>query len=453
MFRSQAECTDNDLVSFQPSPGGFSEASPEYVAAHGCGLTIVDVRDREELADLGVVDGAIHVPLAHLRHYARRWDRDQPIVLVCRSGRRSARAAEQLGEVGFTRVASLTGGMLAWHDHGLPVADHPAEYADVALAPPVRQTLTVDDVRRHLADRDSVHWTKAATLLLHGTQACIDGRDAHAIVGTAGGDAGEIVAALATAESVSGAQFSEAEIAQVFDAYLEAFGHFYLHTDETALDHALEALRARDASLALPRTLAAKRKFLLAPPSPIRPALRDALVDADAVGCGHLRLMLQHADEYGVRSELVRTVIATFYDRLWAGHPAPEIVVLEGGHAESAVVTVDLGADVHAFSKIPQVSPRIDETEVFVAHPQVSAFIRKENAAFLLQQVPLLRAEDVTEAAFIADLDQRAQHQLTTTVGYLAADLPRFVARFEGGQLQVRGPERTAAPSQEQPHP
>ncbi len=450
---SQAECNVNEPVTFQPSPGGFPEATAEYVAAHSCGLTIVDVREYDELDDLGVIDGAIHVPLAHLRHYARRWSADEPIVFVCRSGRRSAQATEQLREAGFTRVASLTGGMLAWRDHDLPVTDQPAEYADLTLAPPVRQRLTVDDVHQHLTDRDSVHWTKAATLLLHGTQACIDGRDAHAIVGTAGGDAGELIAALATAESLSGTQFSETEIAQVFDAYLDAFGHFYLHTDEDALDHALQKLQTNDAGLSLPQTLAAKRRFLLDPPVQIRRALADALVDAEAVGCGHLRLMLQHAPEYGVRAELVRTVIETFYDRLWAGHPAPELVVLEGGHAESAVVTVELGADVHAFSKIPQVSPRIDETELFVAHPQVSAFIRKENAAFLLQQVPLLRAEDVTEAAFIADLDQRAQRQLTTTVGYLAPDLPRFVARFDQGQLHVRGPEPAAAPSQEQPTP
>lgn len=451
----RAECTVDTPVSFPPSPGGIPEATPEYVVSHACGLTIVDVRERDELDDgLGVIPSALHVPLAHVHHYARNWDPDQPIVLVCRSGRRSEQAARQLRDAGFTQAASMTGGMLAWHDHGLPTADRPAEYTDVALATPKRKRLTADDVRRHLADRDSVRWTKAATLLLHGTQACIDGRDAHAIVGTAGGDAGELVAALSTAEALSQSKFTDAEVVSVVDAYLEAFGHFYLHTDEHALDHALSVLHAAHPGVALPQTLAAKRAFLLSPPPRLREDLRQALVDADAIGCGHLRLMLQHADEYGVHTRLVRTVIGTFYTRLWEGHPAPELVVLEGGHAESGVVTVELASDVHAYTKIPQVSPRIGETEVFVAHPQVSAFMRRENAAFLLEQVPLLRAEHVTEAAFMAELDRLARHQLTTTVAYLAPDLQRFVARFEGGQLQVRGPgddPGPAAPYPEQP--
>ena len=44
---------------------------------------------------------------------------DRPIVIVCRSGRRSRRAASALQQLGITNVAILDGGMLAWEAAGL----------------------------------------------------------------------------------------------------------------------------------------------------------------------------------------------------------------------------------------------------------------------------------------------------------------------------------------------
>ena len=49
--------------------------------------------------------------------------RDKPIVTVCRSGGRSAQAFVLLKRAGVERVANLTGGMLRWHENGLPVSE------------------------------------------------------------------------------------------------------------------------------------------------------------------------------------------------------------------------------------------------------------------------------------------------------------------------------------------
>jgi rhodanese-related sulfurtransferase len=49
-------------------------------------------------------------------------DRDRPVVLVCRSGARSAQACVLLAKAGFTRVANLAGGMLRWNGESLPLA-------------------------------------------------------------------------------------------------------------------------------------------------------------------------------------------------------------------------------------------------------------------------------------------------------------------------------------------
>ena len=65
---------------------------------------------------------AEHVPLQTVPNAARDWDRDKPVLVICRSGGRSASAAMHLVDQGFTQVYNLRGGMLAWADAGLPVA-------------------------------------------------------------------------------------------------------------------------------------------------------------------------------------------------------------------------------------------------------------------------------------------------------------------------------------------
>ncbi len=80
----------------------------------------VDVREAAELVSgLGAMSGAAHVPLADLASEAATWiDKDTPVVAVCRSGGRSLRAAATLQKLGFTKVASMAGGMIAWRAAG-----------------------------------------------------------------------------------------------------------------------------------------------------------------------------------------------------------------------------------------------------------------------------------------------------------------------------------------------
>ena len=102
--------------------GPVPEVQPEWVAAHLAGLQIIDVRRPDEFeGELGRLPGAQLVPLPRLGVAADGWDPDALVVLVCRSGVRSGRAAVTLEERGFERVASMAGGMLAWHDRSFSV--------------------------------------------------------------------------------------------------------------------------------------------------------------------------------------------------------------------------------------------------------------------------------------------------------------------------------------------
>jgi glyoxylase-like metal-dependent hydrolase (beta-lactamase superfamily II) len=103
------------------TPTGVPEVTPAWVATHGEQMKVVDVREAMELMVDGYVDGTLHVPLAHLTEQAAAWDRDEPVVVLCRSGGRSGRGALELERLGFKHVASMNGGLGRWVAEGRSV--------------------------------------------------------------------------------------------------------------------------------------------------------------------------------------------------------------------------------------------------------------------------------------------------------------------------------------------
>lgn len=83
----------------------------EYRRAVGADGQLIDVREPSEVAD-GTLPGARNIPLASLPHRVHELDRHRPVVVLCRSGARSSRAAAWLADQGFD-VVNLAGGMLA----------------------------------------------------------------------------------------------------------------------------------------------------------------------------------------------------------------------------------------------------------------------------------------------------------------------------------------------------
>jgi len=103
------------------SIAGLWEIAPHALAEVAHKVQVVDVREPEEFAHgLGHIEGALLVPLGQLQARLGELPRDRPVVTVCRSGARSARAAAMLGKAGFADVANLNGGMLRWRAEGHP---------------------------------------------------------------------------------------------------------------------------------------------------------------------------------------------------------------------------------------------------------------------------------------------------------------------------------------------
>ncbi len=82
---------------------------------------ILDVRGPDEVAGpLGAIPGSLNLPLGALGDGIGRLPRDRAIVTVCKTDKRSARAAALLAEAGFAEVAVLAGGMERWSAEGRP---------------------------------------------------------------------------------------------------------------------------------------------------------------------------------------------------------------------------------------------------------------------------------------------------------------------------------------------
>ena len=103
---------------------------------------LVDVRTPDEYAE-GHLRGAANIDWnapGFMDQFASACPKETPVAVYCRSGRRSAEAAQKLSKAGYT-VTNLLGGIVAWQEAGKPVTKYAVEtfFTDSGL--PVRSTL------------------------------------------------------------------------------------------------------------------------------------------------------------------------------------------------------------------------------------------------------------------------------------------------------------------------
>jgi rhodanese-related sulfurtransferase len=73
---------------------------------------LIDVREDFEYETSNI--GGLLIPLGGVVIEADKISRDKPVVVMCRSGKRSAAAIMQLEQLGYTNLSNLQGGILAW---------------------------------------------------------------------------------------------------------------------------------------------------------------------------------------------------------------------------------------------------------------------------------------------------------------------------------------------------
>ncbi len=83
------------------------------------GALLVDVREGHEFEEVHA-EGAQLLALSEFEARYGELPQGRPLVMICRSGARSARAGQYLLDRGYTDVVNLAGGTLAWAESGLP---------------------------------------------------------------------------------------------------------------------------------------------------------------------------------------------------------------------------------------------------------------------------------------------------------------------------------------------
>ncbi len=103
----------------------------EMASAADDELLLVDLREIQEVVDLGTIPGAKHVPRGMMEfwadpsspYYRDFFQEDKHIVVFCAGGGRSVYATLALQDMGFKNVAHLEVGFNGWKKAGQPVQE------------------------------------------------------------------------------------------------------------------------------------------------------------------------------------------------------------------------------------------------------------------------------------------------------------------------------------------
>ena len=437
---------------------GTPNLPPSFVAELGPRVWLIDLREAPELiGPQGHIPGIWRMPFSRIGEVAELLPAYTPVVLVCNDGKQSTTGARFLSALGMTTVAAMNGGMTSWRAEGYGVSRDEATIERVLSAPAPGhgsddrlldrggrkgQHLTRESIEEHLGDPAKVRRVKLAAFLLATQTSCVDGREDRAIIGTPGGDAGELMLGLAAVEEVTGEQVDPSQVSVLTRAFADTMGGIYLHTDNHALNHLTRSLRADDRfndRVSTLRTISDWEGFLRHPPSELRSGLLEHLIQPSHIGCGHLRLALTGPDRYKLRPELLTAFFNTFYAELWGGARDLEWVVLGGDHNEGAVLNVTVEGELRPFSEVPMIAPSIGGTQMFVNHPQVVSYLREQTAHFLSTKVAhLLPLGKSTPEKLAEAIPALGGDQALATLTSLAAGLPTFSAHFaHDGNIEV----------------
>lgn len=111
-----------ETATANPNAPQVEDVSPNELSEKSNLVHIVDVRGTDEYTgELGHIANSKLIVLDTLPEHIDDLPRDEPIVFVCKSGGRSARATAFAKDAGFEHVFNMKGGMLAWNAAGLPV--------------------------------------------------------------------------------------------------------------------------------------------------------------------------------------------------------------------------------------------------------------------------------------------------------------------------------------------
>jgi len=292
---------------------------------------------------------------------------------------------------------------------------------------PSRQIITSKQIKKHFSDKDNITWVKVDDLTTGEPEQCVDGRSQDGIIGTPGGNMGEFILMLDAAEKVAKETIRSAEVFHILSQYIKHFGAFYMHTDTHALQNMLSVIKKdKQFSDLKIKTISDIEELIRKPSKEHQPALLEYLIQSSSVGCGHIKLMLNYPNEYGVRTKLITTAIRAYFRELWGGTPL-DYVVLDHEHEESAVVVVMVEDKmIDKNTMIPTVASMGKNHQIFIIHPQAVSYLRKEIATDIVEHELIEGIGEDEKEIFLETINNRGNDLARFTLSHLAMGLPHY---------------------------
>jgi rhodanese-related sulfurtransferase len=119
-----APAAPQTAAAAQLAPLPVEVSVKEAASLRDQGAFVLDVREPDEW-DAGHIPGATLIPLGELPNRLSDVPADQNVVVVCRSGNRSAQATDLLRQAGLSHTTSMAGGMNEWAAAGYEVVTGP----------------------------------------------------------------------------------------------------------------------------------------------------------------------------------------------------------------------------------------------------------------------------------------------------------------------------------------
>lgn len=261
--------------------------------------------------------------------------------------------------------------------------------------------------------KDAMVWLSTDEIIRKIPCTCIDGRTQGMRYSVAGGSLGIILQTLAALQAESGRRFQVAEIVAYIQLFARTVGPVYLHSDQHTMDLIVARMGLSPDTRLEDLTPEQQRSF------------RELAAQPSLQGCGHIKLMMNHEDVYGISSTLIERTLQAFLTLYFDRQPHLIFDILPGDHHEREALFVDDqdSVDPSATTALYQETP-MDDNRFFCHRPLKKTLFQRYLTAIAASDLPghagALREDMVS--ALLDSHNTAAEHTLTRLAPHLPVE-------------------------------
>lgn len=246
---------------------------------------------------------------------------------------------------------------------------------------------------------------------------CKDSRGDAANFGAPGGDFGEFLLALNCYSSIS--VDSSLDVEELFGKWLDERCSkerpFYLHTDRPALTRLFEAIGK--GSLKDPRDLKGTDRELF---------INEFGKGSTFQGCGHLRLILEDLEAYGIKKDVFESLTAAFFKKFFKGDERVQFKIYETIQDGRALAVIYGPAYLDSESIL--CTQTIDEDQVFILNQHAVSLFRKN---YLVPFFCSRKSAGISSEEMYAKMEEKGWKNAMMSANTLAGGKPIYRVDLE----------------------